>query len=59
MAIETADLVLKNGTIETMDEGERRVSALAVRNGRILAVGEAAEAAIGAGPGSSTWRAPS
>ncbi|GAA4360040.1 amidohydrolase [Paeniglutamicibacter cryotolerans] len=49
MAIETADLVLKNGTIETMDEGERRVSALAVRNGRILAVGEAAEAAIGAG----------
>lgn len=49
MAIETADLVLKNGTIETMDEGETRVAALAVSNGRILAVGEAAEVTIGAG----------
>ena len=45
-----ADLVLLDGRVETMDGGRRTAPALAVRAGRILAVGGASGVARLAGP---------
>jgi predicted amidohydrolase YtcJ len=45
----SADLVLTNGTIYTVDNARPRASALAVRGGRILFVGSDAEARLLAG----------
>jgi predicted amidohydrolase YtcJ len=46
----TADLVLTNGTIYTVDNARPHASALAVRGGRVLFVGSDAEARVLAGP---------
>ncbi|HJQ53448.1 MAG TPA: amidohydrolase [Gemmatimonadaceae bacterium] len=46
----TADLVLTNGRIYTVDNARPQVSALAVRDGRVLFVGSDAEAKALAGP---------
>jgi len=46
----TADLVLTNGHIYTVDNSRPQVSALAVRGGRVLFVGSDAEAKALAGP---------
>ena len=40
MTVLYADLILKNGNIATLDEAGRFVSALAARDGRIVATGE-------------------
>jgi predicted amidohydrolase YtcJ len=40
-----ADLVLRNGTVVTMDDDRPEAAAIAVRDGRILAVGSNAEVA--------------
>jgi predicted amidohydrolase YtcJ len=45
----SADLVLKNAHIITMDDARRTVSALAVRDGKFVAVGDAKDAAKCAG----------
>jgi predicted amidohydrolase YtcJ len=45
-----ADLVLTGGVVYTVDARRSRHEALAVRNGRIVALGSAAEAAEWAGP---------
>jgi predicted amidohydrolase YtcJ len=45
-----ADLVLKGGTVVTMDARRPRASALAVRQGRIVAVGEGADVEPLVGP---------
>jgi len=45
-----ADLVLFNGTVLTVDDQDRVASALAVKDGRILAVGSDAEVLRLAGP---------
>ncbi|HEX2601815.1 MAG TPA: amidohydrolase [Gemmatimonadaceae bacterium] len=50
MAQGTADLVLTNGHIYTVDDARPQVSALAVRGGRVLFVGSDAEAKALAGP---------
>jgi predicted amidohydrolase YtcJ len=42
-AEQVADLVLRNGTVVTMDEDRPEAAAIAVRDGRILAVGSNAE----------------
>jgi predicted amidohydrolase YtcJ len=44
-----ATTVFRNGRIHTMDAGRPRADALAVRDGRLLAVGTEAEAAAAAG----------
>jgi len=46
----SADLVLTNGKIYTVDNARPRASALAVRGGRVLFVGSDAEARVLAGP---------
>ncbi|HEX9084871.1 MAG TPA: amidohydrolase [Gemmatimonadaceae bacterium] len=46
----SADLVLTNGAIYTVDNARPRASALAVRGGRVLFVGSDAEAKLLAGP---------
>ena len=46
----TVDLVLRDGRIETMDPGLGEVEALAVTDGRILAVGSSAEMDALVGP---------
>jgi predicted amidohydrolase YtcJ len=46
----TADLLLHNGTIALLDQADRFVSALAVRQGRIIAVGDEAALAPLRGP---------
>ena len=46
----SADLVLTNGTIYTVDNARPHASALAVRGGRVLFVGSDAEARVLAGP---------
>ncbi len=38
-SVETADMVLRNGTIVTVDEAVPEVEALAVRGDRIIALG--------------------
>ena len=43
----TADLVLVNGTIATMDTAQPLVSKLAVKDGKVLALGDDAELACG------------
>lgn len=48
---QAADLVLHGGAVVTMDAARRRVSAVAVRAGRIIAVGTDADARGWAGPG--------
>ena len=50
MAQQSADLVLTNGHIYTVDNARPQVSALAVRDGRVLFVGSDAEAKALAGP---------
>jgi predicted amidohydrolase YtcJ len=50
MAQQSADLVLTNGRIYTVDNARPQVSALAVRDGRVLFVGSDAEAKALAGP---------
>ncbi|MGE0718445.1 MAG: amidohydrolase [Alphaproteobacteria bacterium] len=49
-----ADLVLRNGRIVTLDPADRVVTALAVRDGRIVAAGRDAEMEALAGPGTRT-----
>lgn len=44
----TAELILHNGTIETMDTQGRIHSSLAIKDGRILALGDAVAASMGA-----------
>ncbi|MEO0650824.1 MAG: amidohydrolase family protein, partial [Planctomycetota bacterium] len=39
-AAQSADLILHNGTVLTMDDAAPRARAVAVRDGRILAVGD-------------------
>jgi predicted amidohydrolase YtcJ len=46
-----ADLVLTGGAVETMDAARRRVDAVAVRAGRIAAVGSVGEVDAFVGPG--------
>jgi predicted amidohydrolase YtcJ len=46
-----ADLILKNGNIATLDDAGRFVSALAARDGRIVAMGEFSALASLEGPG--------
>ncbi|MES2847217.1 MAG: amidohydrolase [Pseudomonadota bacterium] len=46
----TADLILTNARVLTMDDGNPRAQAVAVRDGRILAVGSASDIAALAGP---------
>src|SRR5262245_48061840 len=46
-----ADLVLVNGKVATMDPAHPAASAIAVRNGHIVAVGTDAEVTALAGPG--------
>jgi hypothetical protein len=45
---DSADLVLVNGRIHTMDDKNRIVSAVAIRNGRFVSVGDAAHQGGGA-----------
>ncbi|MFJ5699010.1 amidohydrolase [Arthrobacter sp. NPDC093139] len=45
----TADLLLINGVIDTLHDEHPRVTALAVKAGKVLAVGSSAEAAAGPG----------
>jgi predicted amidohydrolase YtcJ len=45
-----ADLILRNGKIVTLDPAQPEVHAIALRNGRIVAVGEAADAPSLLGP---------
>lgn len=47
----TADLILRGGPILTMDEHRPRADAIAVRDGRIVAVGTVDEVTTHAGPG--------
>jgi predicted amidohydrolase YtcJ len=47
MGKKSADLLLVNGVIDTLDGAEPRTGALAVKDGRVLALGAAAEAATG------------
>ena len=48
-AEQVADLVLRNGTVVTVDEARPQASAIAVRDGRILAVGSNADVAAHVG----------
>jgi predicted amidohydrolase YtcJ len=50
MSAKAADLLLRGGAVETMDEARSRAEAVAVRGGRIAAVGTAAELSEHAGP---------
>ena len=52
-----AALVVRNARIYTMDSSMPKAEALAVRDGRILAVGSAAAAQDAAGPRAQTWDA--
>src|SRR5687768_11816722 len=45
----TADLLLINGVIDTLHHEHPRVTSLAVKAGKVLAVGSSAEAAAGPG----------
>lgn len=45
-----ADLVLRGGKIHTLDASNRVVSSIAVREGKVLAVGSDAETAVFQGP---------
>lgn len=45
----TADLLLINGLIDTLDDEHPRVTALAVKAGKVLALGSSAEDAAGPG----------
>jgi predicted amidohydrolase YtcJ len=45
---QTADLVVENGRIYTVNPKQERASALAVKDGKVLAVGENSKAHIGA-----------
>lgn len=47
MSMNLADLLFVNGVIDTLDGEEPRTGALAVKDGRVLALGVAAEAAAG------------
>ena len=49
-----ADLIFTNGRIYTVDAGRLQVEALAVKDGRIAALGSAAEAAEWSGPRTRT-----
>jgi predicted amidohydrolase YtcJ len=50
-AVRTADLVLQGGVIVTLDDSRPRATAVAVKDGRIVAVGDAADVKplVGAG----------
>lgn len=49
-AVEPADLILTNGTVLTLDARSTVASAIAVRDGRIVAVGTSHDVAAAAGP---------
>lgn len=49
-AVPPADLVLTNGVVVTLDDARPRASALAVREGRLVAVGSEAEVRAFVGP---------
>ena len=51
---EAADLVLLNGRITTLDPAFAEARALAIRDGRVLAVGDAGEVTRAAAPGAAT-----
>jgi hypothetical protein len=51
---EAADLVLLNGRITTLDPALAEARALAIRDGRVLAVGDAGEVTRAAAPGAAT-----
>jgi len=50
-ATPAADLIVHHAKIATLDAGSRQAEAIALRDGRIIAVGSNAEAAAFAGPG--------
>src|SRR5262252_3876269 len=50
-ATPAADLIVHHAKVATLDAGSRQAEALAVRDGRIIAVGSNADAAAFAGPG--------
>jgi predicted amidohydrolase YtcJ len=50
-----AELVLRGGAVETMDAARRRVDAVAVRAGRIAAVGTVEEVGAWVGPGTRVF----
>lgn len=52
--MEQADLVITNTAVYTMDAARRRATALAIRGGRIIAVGSDADVGNLAGPGTRT-----
>ncbi|MFN0102332.1 MAG: amidohydrolase [Bryobacteraceae bacterium] len=47
MAVEPADLVVNNATIYTANPAQPRAKAMAIRNGRIVAIGDEVRARIG------------
>ncbi|MGH7663198.1 MAG: amidohydrolase [Gemmatimonadaceae bacterium] len=51
---QTADLILRGATVWTASPDQPRASAIAIANGRILAVGSDADVARHAGPGTRT-----
>src|SRR5512135_2640438 len=55
-AAQPADLILRGGTIYTLEPGRPVVEALAVRGGRIVAAGDWAEVAPLAGPATQVIR---
>src|SRR5215210_6661017 len=50
----SGDLLLLNGRVITMDADQPEASAVAIRAGRVVAVGNDAEARAAASPGSET-----
>ena len=50
-ATSAADLIVHHAKVATLDAGSRQAEAIALRDGRIIAVGSNAEAAAFAGPG--------
>ena len=44
-ALSQADLILRDGRIHTLDAGNRVVSSIALRDGKVLAIGTDAEVA--------------
>ena len=54
----TADLILTNGVVHTVDAARSVREAMAVTDGRILAVGSVAEIAELAGPGTRIVASP-
>lgn len=54
LAIDTADVIFRNGTVITMNDGQPTAQAVAVKDGWILAVGSEAEVIQAAGDATET-----